>query len=168
MTAYMDFLITSFWSTMLGHNFAQPNFTDLMRLAESIVRVHYTKKRDTSAEGYEEYHREDHQRLLQKLQYLNEKVNEHINTPLATIEFMIFKNWHKSPDSSIMIHSRDFKMYALFQELNVVLRELTEIVNDIGMYYSLDTEYGAGIFGGMNRKPGERMGLSLGKKIKGD
>lgn len=166
MTAYMDFLITSFWHSVLGHNFAQPNFTDLMRLTESIVRVHYRKKMDANPEEYEEYHKKEHERYLQILAVINEKVTESVNTPLATIEFMVFKNWQKPPDASIIVHGKEFKMFALFNELNKAVQQFVQVVNDIGMNYSLDTEYGASIFGGAARP--EQKGLSLGKKIKGD
>jgi len=165
MVSYMDFLITQFWQTLLSNQFQQPNFTDLQRLAESIVRVHYHKKMDENHNDYKKYFEKEHKRLLERLNLVNEKLNEKTNLPLAIVEFMVFKNWHKSPDYAISIKGKSVKMYRLFNDMNEIIRELKDMVSDIAMHYSLDITYGNDMFGGTKKDEGANKGLNLGKKM---
>lgn len=130
-------MIQKYWATLSGNRFNQPNFTDLMRITESIFATHWKNK----------HLNKDYEAKRARLEYMNSNVDADLNVSIATMEVTVFKNWNKPPDSEIIINDQPFKLAVLFDKMNRILKEMTEIVTDIAMNYSLDIPMGNDAFG---------------------
>lgn len=160
----MQFLIKMYWTSLMGNHFSQPNFTDIVRVTESIVQVHYSKKKARQGEEYEREHKARHEEIAAQLRKFNDKTNDDVDFPLPSVEFLVFNNWRKSPDAMVTVRSKEIEIHKLFAALNDLLMETTRIVTDIAMNYSMDIEYSGGLFSGGKGGGKTFDALSLGKR----
>lgn len=121
---YMSYMIQYFYTVLTNNRFDQPNFTDLFRIAESIMRKDI----------------KEHEIQIKRIVKLNNSLDD-IDISVAELELVFFKNAHKGINAKINIRGEDVSLGELFYKINEVIRELTLMVSDVAYQYDVDMPF---------------------------
>jgi len=121
-------MIMRFYDVLTHTTFGTPNFTDLMRLAESVLN----KEPEKNA------------KQIKELEELNNKVPG-VGLDLAKLELVFFKNIDKGISGEVEIKGKTYTMGDLYMHLQFVLKELTRIISKVAYEYDLDIPLTMGI-----------------------
>ncbi len=114
-------MIQYYYNVLLSNKFDQPNFTDLFRIAESILN------KDERA----------HKDLLKRLDDLNISLNG-IPISIAELELVFYKNATKGINSEIEINGETYTLGKLFFMINEVIKEITKMISNVAYDYDID------------------------------
>lgn len=123
-------MIMRYYDVLTHNSFNSPNFTDLIRLAESILN----KEPIENAED------------IKRIESLYNKVPP-VNIEMPKLELIFFKNNHKGIQAEIDINGTTYTLGDLFTYINDVIQEITKIVSKVAYKYDLEIPlegYGGG------------------------
>lgn len=118
---FMSYMIQYYYHTLSSNRFDTPNFTDLMRICESII--------NKDPKGNEAF--------IKELKEINDRVGE-IDINLAQMELVFYKNAHKGINAEIDIKGDSYTLGHLFSEVNKSISKMTKIVSEIAYKYDID------------------------------
>ena len=110
----------NYWATLLATRPFQPTTTLLIKLVEALIKAEP----------------EADKKHLAKVKWIYDNTHEKVNIPLSTVEFMVFRNWSKGANKELEINGKNFQLIELYNYLDEVSKELTNIVVDIGKRYA--------------------------------
>lgn len=124
---YINTLIEKFWYVVLTNRHSVPNFTDLINLADSIVKVDNPNPNNEN---------------LIKLNLIRKYTHPNIEMNIASFELWVSRNWHKSINKELdFIDGKTKRIHEIAEIVDEVIRDLCRIVSDVGKKYSLQIQY---------------------------
>jgi len=102
----------------------EPNFTDLIRLTESMILAEP----------------EPDEKLLEEVYWIYSHTDKEIDIPLAKLEMLVFFQLHQGSglNKEIEINDKSYKIIDLYGFLDSVNQKLVKIVIAIAKKYNLD------------------------------
>ena len=120
----LQFSFMSFYHVLMSNTLTSPNFTDLVRMTETMILA-------------EPQPRED---LLNQVRRIYEITDDELNLPLASVEMLVFYQLQPGAglNKEIEIDGKNYKIIDLYYHLDRINGRLIEIVVEISKKYNLD------------------------------
>jgi len=112
----------NFFATLMNSRPFQPISTLLIKLVEAIIQSEPDPDKNQK----------------KKVKWIYEHTHKKVNENLSIIELAVFKNLNKGLNREIEIGDKTFFLTELYQYLDEVAKELSNIVIDIAKKYSID------------------------------
>jgi hypothetical protein len=124
------FCLTNYFAVNIASKPFSPIHTLLVNLVQALI----------SSEPATEDEKEikEHKKRQEKLKWITNYTHEKLKTKLATIEFVVFRNWSKGVNFEVDIGDKHYTLIELYDYLIDVKNELTAIVIEIGKKYAMD------------------------------
>lgn len=119
------FNIVNFFSLILNSRPFQPTSTILIKIVEALI--------------YSESESDD--KMKKRIKWIYENTHEKVLCSLSVVELAVFKNIDRGLNREIDIGNKTFYLFELYQYLDEISKELTQIVISIGKKYSVDLPF---------------------------
>lgn len=116
------FCVMQFFAVLMSSRPFQPTATLLIKLVEALIM------------SEPEPCKED----LKKIKWIYENTHKKVETHLSVIELVVFRNLNKGVNREIEIGNKTFYLAQLYNYLDEISKELTNIVINIAKKYSID------------------------------
>ena len=116
------FVVTNFFGVLLNSRPFQPISTLLIKLVEAIINSEP----------------EPDLKIQNRVRWIYENTHEKVKTPLSVVELVVFRNLDKGVMKEIEIEDKTFHLAELYNILDEISKELSNIVIKIAKKYSLD------------------------------
>lgn len=118
----VKFTFMNFWAVVISTRPMQPTSTLMVKLIEALI----------SSEP------EPDLTNKKRVRWIYENTNESIHMPLSIVELAVYKNIDKGLNCEIDLGERTFYLIELYNMLDNISKELSNIAIDIAKKYSLD------------------------------
>ena len=81
---------------------------------------------------------EPDKKIMNRIKWIYENTNEKVEAHLSIVELVVFRNLDKGVNKEIEIGEKTFYLAELYNYLDEISKELTNIVIEIAKKYSLD------------------------------
>lgn len=116
------FGVVNFFSVIINSRPFQPTSTLLIKLVEALIQSEP----------------EPDKAIKKRIEWLYEHTSEKIDTHLSIVELVVFRNLDKGVNKEIEIGDKTFYLAELYNILDEISKELTNIVIGIAKRYSID------------------------------
>lgn len=114
-------MVMRYYDVLTHNSFTTPNFSDLIRIAESILNKD----------------KEENEKDIKRIGVLYNSVPP-MGIEMPKLELIFFKNSHKGIEAEVEIHGITYTMGDLFTHINKVIQEVTAIVSRAAYKYDLE------------------------------
>lgn len=120
----IQFIIVNFFHVLMSNTLLSPNYTDMVRLAESLCFL------EPELDG----------KMLEKLDYIYLHTDSEINIGLAELEMLVFYQLQSGAglNKEIEINDKSYKIIELYKHLDNVNKQLVPMVVNIMKKYNVD------------------------------
>lgn len=124
---FMSYMIQYYYHVLSSNRFNTPNFTDLLRIAESIM------------------HKDElgNKNKIKKISDMHKSVDG-TDISMAEMELIFFKNAQKGINAEIEVRNKVYTLGKLFNHVNNFIRDLTKMVSEVAYQYDVDIPFGKG------------------------
>lgn len=116
------FAVTNFFGVLLNSRPFQPISTLLIKLVEALILSEP----------------EPDKKIKARVRWIYENTHKKVETHLSVVELVVFRNLDKGVNKEIDIGDKTFYLAELYNYLDEISKELTNIVIKIAKKYSLD------------------------------
>jgi hypothetical protein len=118
----IKFCFMNYWAVTISTRPFQPTSTLLIKLVEALI---------SSEPDPDPKHKE-------RVKWIYNHTHKIVNIPLSTVELVVFKNIDKGLNCEIDLDDKSFYLFELYNILDEISKELSNIVIEIAKRYSLD------------------------------
>lgn len=112
----------NFWAVLINSRPFQPTVTILFKLVKALVESESIPDK----------------KAVEKLNFIYNNTTSSLEIPLSIIELAVYRNLDKGLNKEITIHGKSFTLARLYEILDSINMELSNIVVTISKKYSLD------------------------------
>jgi|WetSurMetagenome_2_1015567.scaffolds.fasta_scaffold326880_1 hypothetical protein len=116
------FCVINFFGVLLNSRPFQPISTLLIKLVESLVN---------SEENPDE-------EMKDRIKWIYEHTHKDVDAHLSVVELLVFRNLAKGVNTELEINNRTFLLHELYNHLDEISKELTNMVITVGKKYNMD------------------------------
>lgn len=138
----VKFCVMNFWSVLVSSRPFQPISTILIKLVEGLINSEP----------------EPDIKVKKRLKWIYENTHSNVRCHLSIVELVVFRNLDKGISKEIEIGNKTFYLAELYNYLDEISKELSNIVIEIAKKYSLDMpvmSFGSGGKGAIQTIGGE-------------
>jgi hypothetical protein len=123
----IKFGIYNYFSVLLNHRVFEPVSTLQLKLVESLINSESIPDKD----------------ILNRLNWINSNTHKDVMENLSIVELLTFRNIDKGVSKEVEINNKTFTLAVLYNYLDEVSKELTQMVIKICKKYNVDMVYNA-------------------------
>jgi hypothetical protein len=116
------FCVLNFFSVLIQSRPFQPISTILIKLVDALI----------NSEA------EPDKKMQERIKWIYENTNENVETHLSVVELAVFRNLDKGVNREIEIGDKTFHLAELYNILDEISKELSNMVIKIAVKYNLD------------------------------
>ena len=116
------FCVLNFFSVLIQSRPFQPISTILIKLVEALINSEAEPDKEIQA----------------RIKWIYENTSENVETHLSVVELAVFRNLDKGVNREIEIRDKTFHLAELYNILDEISKELSNVVIKIAKKYSMD------------------------------
>lgn len=118
----IKFCFMNYWAVTISTRPFQPTSTLLIKLVEALI---------SSEPEPDLVHKK-------RVKWIYQHTHKNVEMPLSTVELAVFKNIDKGLNCEIDLNEKSFYLFELYNILDEISKELSNIVIEIAKKYALD------------------------------